>query len=160
MGGGAPGGWGPCGGADWSGKGMCKGGCKGGKSGKPPAAPTPTGKMAMGVVKSFNTLNEYGFIECDETKAEYGNDVFVHGSNLGGLQLCVGQVVQFEVALNSRRKPQAVNIVVMEGMEGAEGLSAEPAAKKQRLAEFPGGGDAGQATWSEADDAIAWAQAM
>merc|ERR1712224_290418 len=52
----------------------------GGGGGKP----TPTGEAFMGSVKSFNEVNNYGFIACEEVKATYGCDVFVHGKELAG----------------------------------------------------------------------------
>merc|ERR1712187_1069183 len=54
---------------------------------------TPTGQAFTGYIKSFKPDMNYGFIECPEVKAEYGNDVFTHGSELTGHPL--GEAVYF-----------------------------------------------------------------
>jgi len=135
--------WGKGGGWDkggW-GKGFDKGGKgKGGGGGGGP--PTSTGKMAVGVIKSFNEMNNYGFIECEEVKNEYGADVFVHGRGLPqGLTVTTGQNVQFEVGVNAAGKPQAINVQVLDesGVPMAA-ASEEPPTKIQRTLVPPGTG--------------------
>lgn len=51
----------------------------------------------------------YGFVECDETRAIYGRDVFLHSNQATELE--VGARVRFEVGLNQRGMPQAHNIM-------------------------------------------------
>merc|ERR1719158_744029 len=115
------------GGDDWYGKGGDKGG-KGKTKGGGGGPPEPTGKMYTGTLKSFNDLNNYGFIECPEVRVEYGNDVFAHGKMLQPIGVQVGQVVYFELGISSKGQPQAINVSLADG-------NGEPAAKKQKLEE-------------------------
>jgi len=101
-----------------------KGKGKGKVSGGGPP-PTPTGRMFTGTLKSFNELNNYGFIECPEVKLEYGNDVFAHGKSLQPLGAYVGQVVYFELGVSAKGQPQAINLTAADAVE-------EPLAKKAR----------------------------
>lgn len=131
-GGGATAGKGWGGGAD-SGKGKGWGGGKagggkvGGKDngksagGKPPPS---TGETFIGIVKSFNTEKNYGFIECDEVKEKYACDVFTHGKELWDKE--VGSMVYFEVGLNKDGKPQGLNVTKCDDAD------AGPPAKKQK----------------------------
>jgi cold shock CspA family protein len=123
-------------GMDMYGMGMMKG--KGGKKGfkgkdkdgEPPPyrRPEPTGKAFSGTVKSRSA--GYGFIECMEVRAEYNSDVYTHISELKSHQ--PGETVYFELALNTRGQPQALNVVAMAEMSaGVE----EPPAKKQKTEE-------------------------
>lgn len=115
-----------------------------------------TGKMYAGIVKSFNENNNYGFIECEEVKAEYGNDVFVHGKSLEGKSLSIGQIVHFEVAVSAKGQPQALNIVSGEEIGFSEEAQAEPPNKRPRLGEDDLGACAGSAS-TVAQEAIEWA---
>lgn len=84
---------------------QAKGGGKGGgkESGK------GDGKEYRGFIKSFNTNNGYGFIDCEELKNEgYNNDIFLHKDQVGDLQ--VGQEVVFGIFFNQAGKPQARDV--------------------------------------------------
>eukprot|EP00747_Dinoflagellata_sp_TGD_P100217 gnl/TRDRNA2_/TRDRNA2_167974_c0_seq11.p1 gnl/TRDRNA2_/TRDRNA2_167974_c0~~gnl/TRDRNA2_/TRDRNA2_167974_c0_seq11.p1 ORF type:complete len:166 (+),score=49.37 gnl/TRDRNA2_/TRDRNA2_167974_c0_seq11:51-500(+) len=96
---------------------------KGKSMGKDKDRATSTGESYMGVIKSFNELNNYGFIICEETKAKYGGDVFAPGKELADHH--VGTQVLFELGLSHSGKPQAMNVTAM-GME-------EPLAKKLKM---------------------------
>merc|ERR1740121_55522 len=61
-----------------------------------------------GVIKSFNSNNGYGFIECQEIKEKYGADIFLHKQQLGSFQ--VGDTVLFTAYLNSSGKPQGKDL--------------------------------------------------
>jgi len=119
----------------WKGKGE-KGGGKGekgkgekGEKGERPGKPTATGRMFSGILKSFNTSSNYGFIDCKEIMDEFGKDVFVHGMELSGYD--VGDTVEFELAMSTKDQPQAlIQTSVPEG-EAKE----EPVAKKQKKVE-------------------------
>merc|ERR1711935_187312 len=69
-----------------------------------PAAPPP-GKKFTGNIKSFNTNNGFGFIQCPETHELYGRDVFFNQAIAGGPE--IGAQVIFEVTLNPEGQPQA-----------------------------------------------------
>merc|ERR1719203_81357 len=144
-------------------KGMCKGMDKGmdkgmgkgkGKSAGHPNEVTPLGDF-IGVIKSFNPNNGYGFIDCPELKALYFHDVFLHHQQLGefgvgetggvpGLRFGVGETVQFTAYLNNAGKPQGKDLRFPDGGPGP--------AKRARSG-TPVGGDwgfAGQAGGGEA----------
>jgi len=134
-------------GGDAKGKGggkMFSKGRKGEDGGPPGGKPELTGRLCTGMIKSFNQANNYGFIDCEEIKEEFGSDVFMHGKELNNLQ--VGEQVQFEVGLNSKGQPQALSIVALDA-------AGEPPAKKQRLEEAaPVAGDgyeAAEASYAE-----------
>jgi len=111
------------------GKGGSFGGSFGGGkgTGKPGAPPEPTGRVCSGMIKSFNEVNNYGFIECEEIKTEYGLDVFMHGKEFTGYQ--VGEWVYFEVAISTKGQPQAVNLRKYD--------QGEPGTKRQKVSEAP-----------------------
>jgi len=62
----------------------------------------------MGIVKSNNPVNGYGFITCAETQALYKADVYLNQTEGHGLQ--PGQEVYFQVQSNQQGKPQAVGV--------------------------------------------------
>jgi len=120
--------WGLAGGWDAWGKGKGMAG-KGTGSG-PPAS---TGQTYVGTLKSFNEVNNYGFISCDEVKAKHGNDTFVHGRSLANLNAEIGTRLEFELGISTRGQPQAMDV----RLEGQPAPSKEPAAKKPRTEESP-----------------------
>lgn len=67
----------------------------------------------QGAIKSFNTNNGYGFIECPEIKMQYGYDVFLHNQQLG--QFSVGEYVIFTCYLNSKGQPQGKDLRTQDG---------------------------------------------
>jgi len=68
----------------------------------------------IGVIKSFNTENGYGFISCADLQEKgYSNDVFLHHNQVG--QCRVGDEVFFTVYLNSKGQPQARDLEVCDG---------------------------------------------
>lgn len=127
-----------------------KGAGKQSGSGKPSAPPTSTGQTVTGFVKSFNEANNYGFVESDEVKEQYGCDAFLHGHEFNG-KLAVGAFVQFEIGVNAQGKPQAIHVFPIEQgaadvttaalQMGAEGGSDELAEALELLGdigeEFP-----------------------
>ncbi len=58
-----------------------------------------------GTVKFFNESKGFGFITDQET----GNDIFVHVSNLNGVELKQGDTVQYEEA-EGRKGKIAANV--------------------------------------------------
>jgi len=114
-------------------KGDAKGGKKGGGGGGG-GPPEPTGDTCVGLLKQFNATTNYGFIDCDDVKAVYDCDTWVHGKLLEGIP--VGSTVQFELGLSAAGKPQAMNVVLAE--PAAEG---QPPAKKLKKAVKGGDND-------------------
>jgi len=66
-----------------------------------------------GVVKSFNEPKGFGFIDCAETFAIFGHDIFVHKSEYTAAGLQVGSYCSFKVHLNNQRQPQANSVQVL-----------------------------------------------
>eukprot|EP00439_Symbiodinium_sp_Y106_P041233 s629_g5.t1 len=94
------------------------------------ARPVPSGMMSSGFIKSFNDSNNYGFIDCEEVKALYGCDTFMHGREFVGHY--VGETVQFEVGLSLKGQPQAINVrSLTDGCQQQE--MTPPPHKRQRL---------------------------
>merc|ERR1712224_1035987 len=56
----------------------------------------------MGFVKFLNLEKGFGFIVSDQTRAEFGDDIFVHSSQAGGLSGERGQKVSFSVFVSQR----------------------------------------------------------
>mmetsp|Transcript_127714 Transcript_127714/g.284687 ORF Transcript_127714/g.284687 Transcript_127714/m.284687 type:complete len:115 (-) Transcript_127714:12-356(-) len=62
-----------------------------------------------GTIKSFNPTNGFGFIHCDDLKAQgYQNDVYMHHSQIGDFQ--PGQQVMFTAYLNKKGQPQSMDL--------------------------------------------------
>lgn len=57
-----------------------------------------SGQKFNGVVKSFNPAKGWGFIECEESKAIYGSDVFLLKGALGGACASPGDQVSFSAS--------------------------------------------------------------
>lgn len=81
-----------------------------------------------GELKSFNASMGYGFLACAETHRAYGQDVFVHASQLkeAGLDVTVDlrlMNVTFQVEENSHGQPQARRVRAAAGPAGPVRLS-------------------------------------
>jgi len=94
------------------GKGKSTAGPKRGRQGEMPDDAEVLGIFA-GSVKSFSWMYGYGFIECEELKNTYGNDVFVHSSDIGDFDK--GSSVCFTAYLNKHGKPQAISLEPEDG---------------------------------------------
>jgi len=73
-------------------------------------------RRGQGVIKSFNPAAGFGFIQCEDLYAVFGNDVFLHSKQLGGFG--PGAVVSFAVCLNKDNKPQAYDLMSVGGGKG------------------------------------------
>eukprot|EP00442_Polarella_glacialis_P008887 CAMPEP_0115142776 /NCGR_PEP_ID=MMETSP0227-20121206/60364_1 /TAXON_ID=89957 /ORGANISM="Polarella glacialis, Strain CCMP 1383" /LENGTH=467 /DNA_ID=CAMNT_0002551453 /DNA_START=113 /DNA_END=1516 /DNA_ORIENTATION=+ len=77
----------------------------------------PAGKEFEGILKSISSKNGYGFIDCPETHALYGRDVFVDSALLPeGMQ--VKDRVIFSLALSEKGHPRATAVRLV-GKAGA-----------------------------------------
>lgn len=69
-----------------------------------------------GVVKAIVSKNDgrppFGFIQCEDTMALYGEDVFLHSTQVDVLQM--HQQVTFGVQVNAKGKPQATDVEIVE----------------------------------------------
>lgn len=65
-------------------------------------------KRYTGCLKSMG--DEYGFIDSEEARKEFGRDVFLAKGQLPAAQWDASLVVEFAIALNSKGMPQARNV--------------------------------------------------
>eukprot|EP00429_Kryptoperidinium_foliaceum_P064354 CAMPEP_0176064774 /NCGR_PEP_ID=MMETSP0120_2-20121206/32311_1 /TAXON_ID=160619 /ORGANISM="Kryptoperidinium foliaceum, Strain CCMP 1326" /LENGTH=558 /DNA_ID=CAMNT_0017398355 /DNA_START=34 /DNA_END=1710 /DNA_ORIENTATION=+ len=63
----------------------------------------------VGRLKSFNNRTGYGFLECAQSKTDWGADVFIHKKYVLN-PWHIGQPIEFAVTLNSRGQPQASDV--------------------------------------------------
>eukprot|EP00933_Yihiella_yeosuensis_P043588 TRINITY_DN38460_c0_g1_i1.p1 TRINITY_DN38460_c0_g1~~TRINITY_DN38460_c0_g1_i1.p1 ORF type:complete len:426 (-),score=97.40 TRINITY_DN38460_c0_g1_i1:242-1438(-) len=80
------------------------------------AAPT-----YVGTVRSFNPHKGWGFIECDESKKVYNNDVFLLKNDMNSFGVSKGDQVSFNVT-QTDKGPRASNIKVL--TVGPDGLQS------------------------------------
>lgn len=106
-----------------------------------PPKPVGDGRRYIGHIKSFVFKNNYGFIECPETFEEYGRDVYCSGENVAGFQ--EGDAIEFEVGMNSKNQPQAINVT---GPDGAPPPNPEQALNRSRRARERDEGHSGMDT--------------
>eukprot|EP00928_Gymnodinium_smaydae_P046979 TRINITY_DN31323_c0_g1_i1.p1 TRINITY_DN31323_c0_g1~~TRINITY_DN31323_c0_g1_i1.p1 ORF type:complete len:479 (-),score=61.92 TRINITY_DN31323_c0_g1_i1:49-1485(-) len=66
-----------------------------------------------GSLSSFYPHKGFGFIQCSETYAEYGKDLWVHSAQVGNF--AVGDSVSFSVILNKDGNPQAIDLESADG---------------------------------------------
>jgi len=78
-------------------------------------------RRSVGVIKSFNQERGFGFIQCPELFSTFGNDVFLHRSQLGPHG--VGTNVSFAVMLNKDSKPQGYDLMAVSAKSGRSGCS-------------------------------------
>lgn len=79
--------------------------------GQPAAAPGD-GRF-FGRIKSFNTKNGFGFIDCPGAYSRYQRDVFIHKKWMSDLQ--VGEDISFLIETNKDRMPQARDVARTDG---------------------------------------------
>jgi len=66
-------------------------------------------RRSNGTIKSYSEEKGFGFIACSELRDVFGNDVFLHASQLpSGCE--IGMPVNFAVVLNAENKPQAYDL--------------------------------------------------
>mmetsp|Transcript_5076 Transcript_5076/g.7843 ORF Transcript_5076/g.7843 Transcript_5076/m.7843 type:complete len:131 (-) Transcript_5076:107-499(-) len=61
----------------------------------------------VGTIKSFGAQKNYGFIECPDLLATYG-DVFLHGDMIKGYKQ--GHIVKFTAVINKDGKANAIDL--------------------------------------------------
>merc|ERR1712032_289476 len=74
-----------------------------------PKGTVAAGPEYFGQIKSWNHQKGWGFIECADTHALYGKDVFVMRSAVSGGETCTGAQVWFSVD-TTQRGPEALNV--------------------------------------------------
>lgn len=99
-------------------------------AGLPPPGIAPG--QYSGRVKSYNPKQGYGFLDCNEARAHYGRDVFIHKAQMGELlgrfvgpgtrlePTALRMRVNFSVEVNKAGMPQARDVVRVDSLgEGA-----------------------------------------
>ncbi|NLG35958.1 MAG: cold shock domain-containing protein [Lentisphaerae bacterium] len=84
--------------------------------------------ISKGIVKWFNTRKRFGFIECEDTRAE----VFLHCSEVTGnqsLSVSVGDRVEFEIDDLRTIGPRARNVRKLETRAAFDGMELTRLAK-------------------------------
>lgn len=74
----------------------------------------------FGVVKAILPEKGFGFVQCDESYAHYGADVYLHSTQIEGLEQ--GTQICFQVKLNAKGKPQAVDVSLSDGGQVGGGV--------------------------------------
>jgi len=67
----------------------------------------------IGILKSFNHRNGFGFIQCKETFDLYKQDIFLHKNNVPP-NIEIGQWVEFVAIVSVKGQPQASNVTWLE----------------------------------------------
>jgi len=80
----------------------------------PGQSPGAMNNRFQGRIKSFNSKQGFGFIECSAAHAIYGRDVFLHKAQIGDLK--IGTEVTFGVDTNKQGMPQARDLVTLDGL--------------------------------------------
>lgn len=75
------------------------------------------GGRFVGSIKSINAEKGFGFIECPPAHDRWRKDVYLHKKFIGDLQ--VGDEISFVVEENDDGKPQARDILRLDGSDGA-----------------------------------------
>jgi len=73
---------------------------------------TQSGKF-QGRIKSYSSEKGFGFIQCAQTYAQFGRDVFLHKAQIGNTG--VGTLVNFSCEVNQQGMPQAKEVVPLGG---------------------------------------------
>jgi len=78
-------------------------------------APTKacTEKRFIGVIKSYNAQQGFGFVFCPELKEVFGYDCFIHKQQLG--PYVADDKISFAVFLSKDGKPQAFDVAPIDG---------------------------------------------
>jgi len=63
-----------------------------------------------GTIKLYSADKGYGFIVCDQTRALYDKDIFVHQKELAGAVPNPGDAIQFSVAISETGRPEATEV--------------------------------------------------
>eukprot|EP00928_Gymnodinium_smaydae_P030910 TRINITY_DN2284_c0_g2_i3.p1 TRINITY_DN2284_c0_g2~~TRINITY_DN2284_c0_g2_i3.p1 ORF type:complete len:1209 (+),score=162.76 TRINITY_DN2284_c0_g2_i3:61-3687(+) len=92
---------------------------------RPTSAAAGSSDRFVGSITSFNAEKGYGFIQCPETFAWYGKDVYVHNTQVGNF--ANGDRVSFTVVLADDGKPQAVDL-----RSAAAPMSSQPTPSGRR----------------------------
>jgi len=82
-------------------------------------------KTYTGFIRSFNESKGFGFIACDEIRAAFGCDVFLHSSRRQNNE-DVGDVVSFNVEASRMGQPRAKNIKAIGSVQDPD-MEVDPA---------------------------------
>jgi len=97
-------------------------------------------KRYIGIVKSFNQGNGYGFLSSEEITRNFGQDIFAHQLEIDKLNgtensaLIPGTPISFTVVANKRGQPQARELRY-EVIAGGNCLSQQSMAQQAQFAQ-------------------------
>jgi len=77
----------------------------------------------IGFLKLYQESKGFGFIACEKTQSAFGCDVFLHKNELGDIR-DVGTTVNFNIKLNAKGHPQAIEVVQDESGAVLQGADA------------------------------------
>ncbi|CAD7966285.1 unnamed protein product [Amoebophrya sp. A120] len=81
---------------------------------KPPQPSFDKDRVYEGVVKTFNVASGFGFIRQEELYMKFDRDVFFNRKIEGADKIEPGLPVQFQLTLNEKNQPQAVELKISE----------------------------------------------
>lgn len=77
----------------------------------------PTIGQFVGTIKSFSMNTGYGFIDCNDLRADFEKDTFLRGDDIGDFS--EGDKVRFDAYLNPKGNPQARNLQAVKSSKRA-----------------------------------------
>jgi len=83
----------------------------------------------IGTIKQFDPSKGCGFIDCQDTEAIYGLDVWIQAPAIGTLK--VGSIVEFSVRLNRAGNPQAEDLQDLSGIVAGDPSAMAPQPQQQ-----------------------------
>lgn len=95
----------------------------------------PTLNRFVGVIKSFFEDKNFGFIDCAETFAQFGRDVFLSNMQIGPFS--VGSTVSFTVTCNTQGHPQAQELEDAMHMGSSEPMERSNASESRNIRNVP-----------------------
>eukprot|EP00444_Apocalathium_aciculiferum_P053984 CAMPEP_0183601590 /NCGR_PEP_ID=MMETSP0371-20130417/180518_1 /TAXON_ID=268820 /ORGANISM="Peridinium aciculiferum, Strain PAER-2" /LENGTH=403 /DNA_ID=CAMNT_0025813683 /DNA_START=62 /DNA_END=1270 /DNA_ORIENTATION=- len=84
----------------------------------------------IGTIKQFDPSKGCGFIDCQDTEAIYGLDVWIQAPAIGTLK--VGSIVEFSVRLNKAGNPQAEDLQDLSGIAAGDPSAMAPQPQQQQ----------------------------
>eukprot|EP00445_Apocalathium_hangoei_P006050 CAMPEP_0203860084 /NCGR_PEP_ID=MMETSP0359-20131031/12225_1 /ASSEMBLY_ACC=CAM_ASM_000338 /TAXON_ID=268821 /ORGANISM="Scrippsiella Hangoei, Strain SHTV-5" /LENGTH=406 /DNA_ID=CAMNT_0050777103 /DNA_START=59 /DNA_END=1276 /DNA_ORIENTATION=+ len=94
------------------------------------ALSTAASERYIGTIKQFDPSKGCGFIDCQDTEAIYGLDVWIQSPAIGTLK--VGSIVEFSVRLNKAGNPQAEDLQDLSGIAAGDPSAMAPQPQQQQ----------------------------
>eukprot|EP00397_Hematodinium_sp_SG-2012_P024727 GEMP01025773.1.p1 GENE.GEMP01025773.1~~GEMP01025773.1.p1 ORF type:complete len:507 (+),score=88.04 GEMP01025773.1:40-1521(+) len=85
------------------------------EKGQPVGKIVPPYGIFTGILKVYNNLRGYGFVECEDATRIYGSDVFIHKREVDLYPTKIGDPIEFTIFLNMQNQPQATRTQIFRG---------------------------------------------